>query len=345
MIRILDLIPNMALGSEFCLRLRVFRNFADEVDVLDISSSATIQYRIVNYLFQRGLPISLPDIGSSNEKLRSMVSQKEYDVIWIEKGLTISYNTLRHVKQTLPHAFLVNITPDNMMERPWQSQQYLKCIPLYDLHITTKPFIIDWFYEKGAQKVLLVNKTFQSDFHYPRELTVEEKDRLGADVGFIGTWEQERCDSLIYLAKHGIKVKVFGEWEWKKYVGKYENLTIIPHALFDEDYAKALSAFKIGLCFLKKRAFDTTTNRSIEIPACGGFMMAERTKEHQALFEEDKEAVYFNSNKELLEKVRYYLAHENERAAIAKAGRQRCLDSDYSNEGMIKRVFDLMHLI
>lgn len=88
--------------------------------------------------------------------------------------------------------------------------------------------------------------------------------------------------------------------------------------------------------------FDQQTSRTMEIPGCGGFMMAERTNEHKALFEEDKEAVYFSSNEELLEKCRYYLAHDDERVAIADAGRKRCEVSAYSNEKGIKNMLDIV---
>jgi spore maturation protein CgeB len=59
-------------------------------------------------------------------------------------------------------------------------------------------------------------------------------------------------------------------------------------------------------------------------------MLAERSDDHLRLFEESHEAAFFKSDEEFLEKVRYFVAHEQERAAIARAGRQRCLDAGYS---------------
>jgi len=108
--------------------------------------------------------------------------------------------------------------------------------------------------------------------------------------------------------------------------------------LWGDDYAKALSAFDINLCFLRKCNRDLQTTRSIEIPACGAFMLGERTPEHLRLFEEGKEAEFFSNERELMDKCRYYLEHPEDRLKIAQNGYLRCQRGGYCYQERLQNV-------
>lgn len=322
----------------------VLKNIATEFDEINsFDQGITFKYRVLNKLFSLGLSIYLPDISNVNKRIILLVLNNlsnPYDIIWIDKGLTVNPETLLFIKNNMPSSKIISYTADNMVLRHNQSQNFVDCIPLYNFHITTKSYIINDFKKLGAKRVIFTRKSYSSNFHFPRNLTVNDQIRFGSDVGFIGVWEKERCDSVIFLANNGIQVKVFGDGKWNNYK-HVNNLTILP-AIFSSDYSKALQAFKISLCFLRKINFDQQTARTMEIPACGGFMLAERTDEHLELFKEGFEAEFFANNEELLEKCKYYLLHEDERIKIAKSGTERCKNSGYSNEKTIKRLVNLI---
>ena len=326
--------------SNTCLhRNWALHKIADHVDEVKTDVHPwSFWCKIRFHLFQLGLPITIPENNGENKIICSLASQNNYDIVWIDKGQTIFPKTLQFIKKVSPHSIIVSYSPDNMALRHNQTQQYLKCIPLYDYIVTNKSYIIDDLKKLGAQNVLFVNNSYEDSFHHPRELSEQDIQELGGDVGFIGAWEKERCESICYLADHGIKVRVFGVGKWADYNNYSPNLRIEERQLLGEDYCKSLQAFKISLCFLRKMNFDRQTTRTVEIPACGGFLLAERTEEHLSMFEEGKEAEFFSTNEELLEKCNYFLEHDEERKLIVKNGLKRCRDFGYSNIETIRKV-------
>ena len=325
--------------SNTCLhRHWALEKVAHHIDVVNSSIKYNLWTRIANSLFLYGLPIRLPDLNEVNKQIFERINAFNYDIVWIDKGIIVYPETLKEIKKKSPKTKIVSYSPDNMALRHNQSQQYVECIPLYDYIVTNKSYIIEDMKRLGAKHVNFVNNSYSEDFHKPYELSEEERNELGGDVGFIGAWEEDRCKSILYLVDHGVKVKVFGDVKWNKYANYSPNLTIMGRLLKNEDYCKSLHAFRISLCFLRKMNFDTQTTRSVEIPACGGFMMAERTDEHLNLFAENKEAVYFSTNEELLEKCLFYLKHEEERRKVAEAGRVKVMSAGYSNESMVSKI-------
>ncbi|ALG68714.1 CgeB family protein [Beggiatoa leptomitoformis] len=280
------------------------------------------------------------DLTHLNQQLPILAQQHQPDIIWIEKGNTVAPATLRRLKQRLPHSKLVSFSEDDMFARHNRCWFYTWGLKEYNIVFTTKSYNCqpNELPSLGAKKVVFIDKSYDAQTHYPRILSTKEQQDLGGDVGFIGSYEKERAESLLFLAKNGIKVRIWGTGHWQTLQGQSESLLIENKPLYGENYLKGLAAFKINLCFLRKANRDLQTDRTMEIPACGGFMLAERTEEHLRLFEEDKEAVYFSSESELLEKVRYYLSHETERQAIASAARVRCINSGYSHHERLKQM-------
>jgi spore maturation protein CgeB len=158
----------------------------------------------------------------------------------------------------------------------------------------------------------------------------QDLEYFGGDVGFIGTFEKERYESMLYLARHDIKVRVWG-WGWDKYKKIHPNLVCEGRPLYADDLVKAINSFRINLGFLRKINRDLQTTRSVEIPGCGAFMLAERTTEHLEMFKEGFEAEFFASDDELLKKIKKYLLDDEGRQRIASGGLRRCIESGYRN--------------
>jgi spore maturation protein CgeB len=65
--------------------------------------------------------------------------------------------------------------------------------------------------------------------------------------------------------------------------------------------------------------------RNFEVPGCGGFLLTSPVEDLDRYYEPEREIALFADDRELAEKIRYYLNHEDERAAIARAGYERTL--------------------
>jgi hypothetical protein len=62
-----------------------------------------------------------PDIYRANHRLRSLAARRRYDVVWIDKGLSIKRSTLDRLRELLPQASFVAYSPDDMTNAANQS--------------------------------------------------------------------------------------------------------------------------------------------------------------------------------------------------------------------------------
>ena len=279
------------------------------------------------------------DTTHVNKKIRRIIENTIFDIVWIEKGNMIWPWTLRYIKKNAPYAKLISCSEDDMYAKHGHSFWYRTGLCHYDLVFTTKTYNLNELKIFGAKRTILFLDSYDEKIHKPMYLNEIERMRFSCDVTAIGAFEVERADSLLYLAAHGVKVTVWGN-DWKKMVKYHPNLVIKNEYLFGVDYSKAICATKINLNFLRKINRDEVTSRSVEIPACGGFMLSERSARHLEFFEEGNEAEFFSSDIELLEKVEHYLKNAKEIEKLAQAGLQRCLASGYSMRAQLDKILN-----
>ncbi|MBT8763367.1 glycosyltransferase [Desulfohalobiaceae bacterium Ax17] len=340
-------LANLAHGSTSMQRMKALQRLGHSVIPLDTKYTGHWISRYLQHQINR-IDYHLTDWRIDpwrvNSRLLTLLDrEQDYQALWLERALMVRPATLKKIAQRWPHLVIAGYSPDDQMNPANHSRIYLKSIPLYDVLFTNKTFNVSDLYDIGARSVVFVKNGFDPDTHRPVPLTSEERERFGAQVSFVGTFERERAEYLRIIAEMKIcTIKVWGnDWNKMKNPGALKSC-IQGIAVYGDDYARVICASNINLCFLRKANRDQVTTRSVEIPACGGFMLAERTDEHLALFAEDREAAYFVFVEEMNAKVKYYLEHPKKRHEIAKAGRQRCLNAGYSNLELMKGMVEIL---
>lgn len=316
-------------------RLRAFRDLGHEVEAVASVPGGRISglRGDDSLLFRITAKLRIPyDRTGANIKIRKLTKRLQPDLVWIEKGVTILPSTLAYVHKASAQSRLASFSEDDMFAKHNNSLYYIKCLRNYDMIFTTKSYNASdaELPALGASRVVFVDKAFDRYVHRPIPLSMEDIHMYGADVGFVGNFEQDRVAKLAHLAEKGFHVRVWGNG-WKSMKGRNTNLMIEGRPIYGENYVKAICATRINMCFLRKLNRDLQTDRTMEIPACGAFMLGERTDEHRRLFVEGAEAEFFDSNEEMVFKVKRYLADEKRRQSIADNARRRCLESGYSH--------------
>jgi spore maturation protein CgeB len=287
---------------------------------IDLASFSRSHRSIASRVFRR-LSGSAPlELKALNQALLECSRFFSPDLVLICKGAYIEPSILLSVKRETG-AFLVNYATDDPFNTQVNTRQLVESIPLYDLYVSTKRAIMPDVQEAGCPDVSYVPFGWKPGVHFPEFPTTEqERKRFCSDVAFIGGCDHERVPFFKHLLKAmpQLDLALYGGF-WNRTIGLRSYWRGFA---MGRDFRMALGGTKIALNLVRRANRDGHVMRSFEIPACGAFMLAERTDEHQDLFAESRECAYFDSADELVEKVRYYLPRGEERLAIAARGRE-----------------------
>lgn len=265
------------------------------------------------------------------------------DVLWLDAADVIRADTLVEAKRVKPDLSVLWYSEDDMMNRRMRTRWLEQAIPYIDLWVTTKSFNIhsNEVPSLGVRRTFFVNNSCDPSIHCPAILSQNDAKQYGAAISFIGTFEEPRAKSIMQLAQAGYEVRVWGNG-WGNMKNLHENLRIEDRPAYNDEFAKVVAASRINLCFLRHANRDRQTCRSVEISGCGGFMAHERNSEIEGLFRDEKEAVYFSNDDELISVCNRWLSDENSRRMIGDAARARVEELQLDHKSNVTRMLNTL---
>ena len=255
-----------------------------------------------------------------NKSLLERVKTFRPDIVIAVKGAFIAPATLKNMKQQFK-PLLVNYAVDDPFNSAANTASLKNGIPFYDLYACQKRAIIEDAQKAGAKATCFLPIGYKPSVHFPEQAaTPEEAERFNSDVVFIGGCDKDRSsyfEALVKAVPH-INLHLYGNyWDRNPILQKYSKGKV-----WGREFRLALCGTKIAVNLVRRANRDGHCMRTFEVPACGAFMLNERTEEHLEIFKEDLHVAYFNSIQEFVEKIRYYVDHERERTWIAQQGLQ-----------------------
>ena len=252
-------------------------------------------------------------------------------IIWIDKSIWVWPYILKMLSQD--GSYLVHYNTDALFPHKkmlsWSLTLMRQALPLYDLNVTSN----EYDYREALNKGLTAHLTqlaYDDDRFNDLPLTDAEQKQWATPIIFIGHHEPRTERFLSAVLDANLPLKVYGHNWLKSSLAKRYPRAFPKISLSDPDYVKALKGASIAICCVSEWNYNQTAGRSYEIPATGTFLLAYRTQGHEQSYIEGKEAEFFSTSTELVQKIRFYLTHDDERCAIAKGGWLRCTGDRYT---------------
>lgn len=249
---------------------------------------------------------------------------------------------------------LDTITINWFCDDHWRFDNYSRCwAPCFNWVVTTAHSALPKYERMGYANVIKSQWAANHFLYRPSE------GPLTYDVTFIGRPHGDRREHIAALRGAGIHVQCWGEgWEQGR-LEQEEMVEVFGRSRINLNLSNASSAGDAPpppafrrrvagmpwpgpvrrLCrHLQRRATTTALadpdrkilpeqikGRNFEVPGCGGFLLSGNADDLDRYYCLGDEIECFDSLTELIEKIRFYLTHEQERQAVADAGYRRTM--------------------
>jgi spore maturation protein CgeB len=278
------------------------------------------------------------DLNHINNKIVSLAVEKKPDIAIITGGHRIAASTVRALKNNNIYTMLWTI------DAPLNFQPIIDVAPLYDHIFCQGTEAIELLDQEGIQGAQWLPMACDPHEHRPVELSAEEKEHYGNDVVFVGSYYPGRAEFFERLVNFDLGIWGPG---WEKLESKSKLRKCIKgfHTPPSE-WLKIYSASKIVLVTHyqdpeKRFPVYQASPKIFEAMACGTFTVSDNQRDVFSLFKAGEHLIRFDNPGELVEKIKHYLDHSEERERIALQGREEVL-KNHTYEHRIKKLLSVV---
>ncbi|KWX74766.1 CgeB family protein [Paenibacillus jilunlii] len=302
----------------------------------------TSGFRAVYHFFEQSVVEAFQNAGhycesfTLNNGLNALMLMKQSlqpDLIFAMAGLKISKPILEFLKESKVKSAIW------MTEDPYYMDWTLPLITYFDYIFTIDQAAVEQYKRLGHPYVYhLPLGTDPEVFHS----TLASKE-FTSDICLVGVPYSNRIELIELLLKRtDYPIQIVGRgwskhnYEWIKNANR--DLDLVNAWVKPETVVKYYNGSKIILNIHRpsnekynKNSMGiiakSINNRTFDAASCEAFQLIDAKDDLANHFEEGKEIVSFEDKHDLLEKIHYYIAHDEERKQIAQNARKRVLTS------------------
>jgi spore maturation protein CgeB len=191
----------------------------------------------------------------------------------------------------------------------------------------------------GLKEVHYLPEACNPAVHRTAAPTPGDIERFGCDITTAATLYYYRAEILQALIDYDLRV-------WgpvpRFYDGPLRGLAS-GASIYTRDKAACFGAARIVVNTLFPLEFGGLNARAFEVAGCGGFQLITHCEAVARHFEPGREIETFRDLAELRVKVDYFLAHDDERRAIAAAGQRRA-HAEHTYRHRLQQMLNIMKL-
>ena len=281
----------------------------------------------------------------NNARLIQTIKDTSPDVLfYISFKNIISSDTLQYIKNETKTTTINWFSDDH-----WKFDRFSKdwCWN-FDYCATTDREAIPKYHAIGYKNIILTQWAANPETYPKLDLPFKY------DVSFVGQDYGDREEILDNIQAKGIKVARFGYgWKlsrfkkrWNKRFKRFPFLCFDSGRISHETMINIFNQSKINLNFSAssiENMPDQIKARNFEVPCCGGFLLTRKVPHLEDFYEIGKEIVCYDNARDMIEKINYYLAHEDQRSKIAESGYKRTI-KDHTYENRFRDIFSQIKL-